>query len=69
MSVPETDRSEFARDLLQLAAESYEQAQRNRVNFAKAARRHGITFRDIADAYGVTEGAIRKMLRRAEDNS
>lgn len=65
-------QQEVARDALRIAADQYRriqaliQAEQNdRVLVTELARRHGITNREIAEAYGVTEGAIRAMGRRA----
>lgn len=36
----------------------------HRAYFATIARRHGITLQRIADEYGITESAVRAMLKR-----
>lgn len=65
-------QQEVARDALRIAADQYRriqdlvQAEQNdRVLVTELARRNGITNQEIAEAYGVTEGAIRAMTRRA----
>ena len=60
-----TEDSDFAIFGLQVAQRDYEHAIFMRTRCAKIARMHGITFKRIGEVYGVTEGAIRKMLKRA----
>lgn len=68
MSVPNKDRTELAREFLRMAHKNYQEHYAQRVYFATIARRHGLTHREIAEAYGITEGAVRHMLKRAEAN-
>ena len=68
MSVPNEDRAALAREFLRMAHQNYQTHYAQRVYFATIARRHGLTHREIAEAYGITEGAVRYMLKRAEAN-
>jgi len=68
MSVPSravTDRKEIARTFLKLASEQYQEHRRHRAYYARIAKSHGLTNQDIADEYGITEAAVRAMIRRA----
>ena len=67
MSVPNEDRTVLAREFLRMAHKNYQTHYAQRVYFATIARRHGLTNREIAEAYGITEGAVRHMLKRAEE--
>lgn len=60
------DRKELALTFLTLANDQYQQQRLNRAYYARIAREHGLTNQDIADAYGVTETAIRSLLKRAK---
>lgn len=60
------DRKQLAREFLELANDQYQQHRLHRVYYARIAREHGLTNQDIADAYGVTETAIRSLLKRAK---
>ena len=66
MSVPNEDRATLAREFLRIANQNYQEHYAQRIYFATIARRHGLTNREIAEAYGITEGAVRHMLKRAE---
>ena len=68
MSVPNEDRATLAREFLRMAHKNYQEHYAQRVYFATIARRHGLTHREIAEAYGITEGAVRYMLKQAEAN-
>jgi len=50
---------------LALANKCYQESRQNRVRYAQLAREAGLTNQEIADEYGVTEAAIRQMLKRA----
>lgn len=63
---------ELARTYLSMAAEHYHHtqeqrrlAQNGRAHFAELAKQHGITNVEIAHAYGISETAVRAMLKRA----
>ena len=68
MSVPNEGRAALAREFLRMAHKNYQEHYAQRVYFATIARRHGLTHREIAEAYGITEGAVRYMLKQAEAN-
>lgn len=59
--------SDFAITFLETAQRDYEHAIFMRTYYAKNARKHGITNKRIGQIYGLTEGAIRKMIKRAGD--
>jgi hypothetical protein len=63
-----TEDSDFAIFFLETAQRDYEHALFMRTYYAKNARKHGITNKRIGEIYGVTEGAIRKMLKQAGDS-
>lgn len=68
MSVPsraKKDPKDLDRTFLALANTAYQQSRQNRVELARVARACGLTNQDIADEYGVTEAAIRAMLKRS----
>ena len=73
MSIPmpatELGQKDLAHIFLKLISEQYQEACRHRVEYARWARRSGLTYREIAGYYGVSEDAIRKMLKRAEGES
>ena len=58
------DALRIARTFLRLANDQYRDHYRQRIYFARLARQHGLTNQEIATEYGVTEGAVRKMLQR-----
>ena len=62
-----TEDSDFAIFFLETAQRDYEHALFMRTYYAKNARKHGITNKRIGEIYGLTEGAIRKMIKRAGD--
>ncbi|GAA2545933.1 DNA-binding transcriptional regulator LsrR (DeoR family) [Neomicrococcus aestuarii] len=68
MSVP-TDglegRKEIARTFLALANDEYQKHNIHRGYYARIAKEHGLTNQEIADAYGITEVAVRGLIRRA----
>jgi len=66
MPATELSQKDLAHTFLKLISEQYEQSRRHRIEYAQWARRAGLTFREIAGYYGVTEDAVRKMLKRAE---
>lgn len=64
-SAPQVDtRREIARTFLRLANEEYQGQRRHRSYYARIAREHGLTHKEIGDAYGVTESAIRQMIAK-----
>ena len=72
MSVPthaHKSATDYALQFLQFAARDYSESIDRREYYAVAARRLGISYQKIADIYGLTEGAIRAMVRRAGERS
>ena len=68
MSVPNEDRAALAREFLRMAHQNYKTHYAQRVYFARISREHGLTNKEIAEAYGITEGAVRHMLKQAVAN-
>ena len=64
-----TEDSDFAIFFLETAQRDYEHALFMRTYYAKNARKHGITNKRIGQIYGLTEGAIRKMIKRAGESA
>lgn len=68
MSIPmpaaELGQKDLAHIFLKLISEQFEQSRRDRLAYARWARECGLTYREIAEDYGVSEDAIRKMLKR-----
>jgi len=71
MSVPENgwhlEDPDFAITFLETAQRDHEHALFMRVYYAKNARKHGITNKRIGQIYGLTEGAVRAMIKKADD--
>lgn len=63
MSLP--DRKEIARTFLRLANGEYQARKERRAYFATLAKSHGLTNQDIANEYGITEAAVRAMIKTA----
>jgi DNA-binding transcriptional regulator LsrR (DeoR family) len=59
------DRKTIARTFLQLANSEYQKHRAHRGYYARIAREHGLTNQDIADEYGITEAAVRALIKRA----
>lgn len=62
---PASDQKQIARNFLKNANKEYQVHRKARTHWAAAARAFGLTNQDIADQYGITEGAVRAMIRRA----
>lgn len=60
-----TSRQEIARTFLTLANSEYQKHRLHRGYYARIAKEHGLTNQEIADAYGVTEAAVRTLIKRA----
>lgn len=60
------DPKDLDRTFLGLADKAYQESRRNRIKYAQLARELGLTNQEIADEYGVTEGAVRAMIRAAK---
>ena len=56
---------EIARMFLGLANAEYQSRKERRGYFAQLAKQYGLTNQDIANEYGITEAAVRAMIRRA----
>lgn len=72
MSVPTHDpksATEHALQFLKFAAEDYTESIDRREYYAVASKRIGISNQQIAEIYGLTEGAVRAMIRRAGERS
>lgn len=67
MSVPNHRLRELAHQYLELSQANYRHHYAQRIYFARLARQYGLTYKAIADAYGMTESGVRVMLKRAED--
>ena len=66
MSVPNENRAQLAREFLRMAHQNYQTHYAQRIYFARISREHGLTNKEIAEAYEMTEAGVRKMLDRAE---
>jgi len=60
-----SDRKDLARTFLKLANGQYQEHRQHRAYYARIAREHGLTHQDIADEYGITEAAVRALIKRA----
>lgn len=61
------DRQRLAGDFLTRARDDFERAARTRVKYAIMARQYGLTNADIGTFLGVTEGAVRALIKRHGD--
>lgn len=61
----EKDLEAFDRAFLGLANDAFQESRRNRVKYAQLARQLGLTNQEIGDEYGISEAAVRQMLKRA----
>ena len=59
------ERREIARTFLTLANDEYQKHRSHRGYYARIAKQHGLTNQEIADAYGITEAAVRTLIKRA----
>ena len=62
---PASDIKSIAREFLQLAKRDYEKAVFMRGYYARISKQHGLTHQEIADEYGVTEAAVRAIIKRS----
>lgn len=60
-------RQDIARDYLRRAQEAFILAAHNRVNYIALAREYGITNSEIGSMVGVSESAVRALLKRHGD--
>jgi DNA-binding transcriptional regulator LsrR (DeoR family) len=58
-------RREIAGTFLKLANDEYQKHRAHRGYYASIAKQHGLTNQEIADAYGITEAAVRTLIKRA----
>lgn len=58
------DRRRIAGEYLTRARDDFERAARTRLNYIFNARRYGMTYGEIGTLLGVTEAAVRSMLKR-----
>lgn len=56
---------DIAFEFLALQQRSHEASRRMRPYYAKLAHKHGLTHREIGEVYGVTEAAVRAMIKRS----
>jgi hypothetical protein len=59
---------QVAVELLSIAADQHRRTRRVLLDLARTARRSGMTNAHIGQVIGITEGGVRQMLRRAEDD-
>ncbi len=57
-------RARIAVDYLKRATNDLETAARQRLAYMRIARRHGLTYQEIAEACGVSDTAVRRLLKR-----
>lgn len=62
-----TRRQQIAREYLRLSAEDLARASLGRIRFAHMGKSHGLTNAEIGDELGITEAAVRAMLKRHPD--
>jgi DNA-binding transcriptional regulator LsrR (DeoR family) len=58
-------RRDLAGIFLKLANDEYQKHRAHRGYYASVAKQHGLTNQEIADAYGITEAAVRTLIKRA----
>lgn len=61
------ENRDIAIQFLEFADKDYRNAKSMRVFYAIAANRHGVTHREIADIYGMSESGVQMMIKRAGD--
>jgi len=62
---PTSSRQVIARTFLGLANAEYQAHRTHRGYYARIAKDHGLTNQEIADVYGITEAAVRALIKRA----
>ena len=65
-SVPNLNKQAIAADYLRLGREHLERAKSLRVHYARLARSEGLSYVRIGELLGITDAAVRLMLKRAE---
>lgn len=58
-------RKELAITFLTLANSEYQNQRLHRPYYARIAREHGLTNQQIGEIYGITEAAVRALIKRA----
>jgi hypothetical protein len=61
------ENRDLAIQFLEYAARDYRNAKHMRIVYAQAARKHGLTHREIADIYGMSVSGVQMMIKRAGD--
>lgn len=64
MQSTDDQRRLLAGEYLTRARDDYERAKRTRIAYAIAAREHGMTNGEIGTLLGITEAAVRALIRR-----
>lgn len=62
----ELDRKETVRQYLRMENAIDQYSRQHRPYYARLAREAGLTHQEIADEYGISEAAVRGLLKRAE---
>ncbi|OIH81937.1 hypothetical protein BLJ79_21495 [Arthrobacter sp. UCD-GKA] len=62
---PASSRREAARIFLRIENAAYQTHRLHRGYYARIAKEHGLTNQEIADEYGVTEAAVRSLIKRS----
>jgi len=55
----------LAREFLELQQQRHQQNRIHRPYFARLARDYGLTHQEIGEVYGITEAAVRSMIKRS----
>lgn len=64
-----TSARQHALEMLDVIRKRQHEIRFHKLYYARVARDNGATYQEIGDAFGVTEGAVRKMLRSAGDEA
>lgn len=59
------DDQEIVRTFLRLANSEFQEHRLQRGHYARMAKENGLTNQEIADTYGITEAAVRGLIKRA----
>lgn len=60
-----SDRKEIARQFLRIENAIDQHSRFHRPYFAKLAKQYGLTNQEIADEYGISEAAVRGLIKRS----
>lgn len=69
LHISELDTRRYALEMLDGIAKQQGKLRYQKLYFARIAREHGASYREIGDALGLTGPAIRSMLRRAGEQA